>query len=70
MQLRSEKFELAEQLKETQTLLRVQSEGWKKEQNKTLNLMFSELLVSNREVLGWLTHIVPTINSCSVVPPE
>lgn len=40
--LRSEKFELAEQLKETQALLRVQSEGWKKEKNKTLNLMFSE----------------------------
>ena len=40
--LRSEKFELAEQLKETRALLRVQSEGWKKEKNKTLNLMFSE----------------------------
>ena len=44
MQLRSEKFELAEQLRKTQASLQVQSEGWKKEQNKTLGLMFSKLL--------------------------
>ena len=44
MQLRSEKFELAEQLRKTQASLKVQSEGWKKEQNKTLSLMFSKLL--------------------------
>ena len=44
MQLRSEKFELAEQLRKTQASLKVQSEGWKKEQNRTLSLMFSKLL--------------------------
>ena len=44
MQLRSEKFELAEQLRKTQASLKVQSEGWKKEQNKTLSLMFSKLV--------------------------
>ena len=41
-QLLSEKHELAGQLREAKSSLAVQTEGWKKEQNKTLALMFSK----------------------------
>ena len=42
IQLEAERHELAAHLKETTTLLSKHSEGWKKEQAKTLSLMFSE----------------------------
>ena len=40
--LRSECAKLAEELRDTKQSLRVQSDGWKREQNKTLALMFSK----------------------------
>lgn len=41
-QLESEKYELKEQLKTVSKEREEQSEGWKKEKNKTLELMFSK----------------------------
>ena len=42
--LLSEKNELAGQLREARESLAVQTEGWRKEQNKTLALMFSRCI--------------------------
>lgn len=41
-QLRSENYELVEQLREANSSLRAQTEGWRREKNKTLALMFCE----------------------------
>ena len=40
--LKSEKYELADQLREASVSLKQQEEGWTKERGKTLKLMFSE----------------------------
>ena len=40
--LKSEKYELADQLREASASLKQQEEGWTKERGKTLKLMFSE----------------------------
>lgn len=40
--LKSEKYELADQLRELTTSLKQQQEGWTNEKSKTLKLMFSE----------------------------
>ena len=40
-QLMSEKYELADQLREASASLKQQEEGWTKERGKTLKLMFS-----------------------------
>ena len=42
IKLRSEKHELAGQLKEVTCSLKKQEEGWVKERNKTLKLTFSK----------------------------
>lgn len=41
--LMSEKYELADQLREVSASLKQQEEGWTKERGKTLKLMFSKL---------------------------
>ena len=41
-QLKSEKYELADQLREASASLKQQEEGWTKERGKTLKLMFSK----------------------------
>ena len=50
IQLKSEKYELADQLKEVTTSLKQQEEGWTKERNKTLKLMFSEYMIISSNV--------------------
>ena len=58
-QLESEKHELKEQLRDVSRALHVQSEGWKKEKNKTLELMFSKCIVISKlcEVFDVVTLI-------------
>lgn len=56
-QLRSEKQDLEEQLRETKALLEVQSEGWRKEQNKTLALGSESYAVTDHSFI--LVRVFP-----------
>lgn len=51
-QLRTERNQLAEQLKEVRRALKQQSEGWQNEHNRRLALMFSKLCC-----LGYLASV-------------
>lgn len=46
-QLRAEKSQLAEQLRDVRKALKQQSEGWQNEHNRRLALMFSTLRAAN-----------------------
>ena len=56
-QLRSEKYELADQLKDVSTSLKHQEEGWTKERNKILKLTFSKYLKTSHLNIGPVANI-------------
>ncbi len=65
-QLRSNKYELAERLREAEGSLREQTEGWRREKSKTLSLMFSESRVITSKAINSYRLLVLLYGNTSI----